>query len=59
MVERLKIKALPPFAELHKVRSGNCKIFIILKLLKKITEKNEPKADRNLQTLGVSCFSIK
>ena len=25
--KRLKIKALPPFAELHKVRAGNCKIF--------------------------------
>ena len=27
--KRLKIKALPPFAELHKVRAGNCKIFDI------------------------------
>lgn len=26
--KRLKIKALPPFAELHKVRAGNYKIFI-------------------------------
>ena len=26
--KRLKIKALPPFAELHKVRAGNCKMFI-------------------------------
>lgn len=26
--KRLKIKALPPFAELHKVRAGNCKIFL-------------------------------
>ena len=25
--KRLKIKALPPFAELHKVRAGNCKMF--------------------------------
>ena len=25
--KRLKIKALPPFAELHKVRAGNYKIF--------------------------------
>ncbi|MEY8360329.1 hypothetical protein AALA99_15170 [Anaerotruncus colihominis] len=25
--KRLKIKALPPFAKLHKVRAGNCKIF--------------------------------
>ena len=25
--KRLKIKALPPFAELHMVRAGNCKIF--------------------------------
>ena len=27
--KRLKIKALPPFAELHKVRAGNCKMFIL------------------------------
>ncbi len=27
--KRLKIKALPPFAELHKVRAGNYKIFIV------------------------------
>ena len=27
--KRLKIKALPPFAELHKVRAGNCKIFTL------------------------------
>jgi hypothetical protein len=27
--KRLKIKALPLFAELHKVRAGNCKIFEI------------------------------
>ena len=25
--KRLKIKALPPFAELHKVRAGNYKMF--------------------------------
>lgn len=30
--KRLKIKALPPFAELHKVRAGTCKIFKIKKL---------------------------
>ncbi len=28
--KRLKIKALPPFAELHKVRAGNYKIFMII-----------------------------
>ncbi len=28
--KRLKIKALPPFAELHKVRAGNCKMFILI-----------------------------
>lgn len=26
--KRLKIKALPPFAELHKVGAGNCKMFL-------------------------------
>ena len=26
--KRLKIKALPPFAELHKVRAGNYKMFL-------------------------------
>ena len=28
--KRLKIKALPPFAELHKVRAGNRKMFIVI-----------------------------
>ena len=31
--KRLKIKALPPFAELHKVRAGNYKMFSLKTLL--------------------------
>lgn len=39
--KRLKIKALPPFAELHKVRAGNCKIFVA-KFFLENSDENHP-----------------
>ena len=38
--KRLKIKALPPFAELHKVRAGNYKIFHIILILTGFFERD-------------------
>ena len=37
--KRLKIKVLPPFAELHKVRAENCKMFVYKYILRESNEE--------------------
>lgn len=54
--KRLKIKALPPFAELHKVRAGNCKIFS-LNPNKKFKPFNE-KSDIDVSIISQYYFEV-
>ena len=62
--KRLKIKALPPFAELHKVRAGNCKIFndkyFGIRSLKDIINdyNNDPRTKRGLDNDGKAFYKV-